>query len=113
MMATPRLLLSALLASAVAVNGAAVAQWKRPAPKIEGCASTRQIIEAEAFNRGLEYKDAHVFRGPDALFLSRWAGFAFPGVEPVVVVSYSDGSAAVISFVGAPECWRLQSVGRR
>lgn len=108
-----RLLLAGLLASALAVNGAAVAQWKRPAPKIEGCATTRQIIEAEAFNRGLEYKDAYVFRGPDALFLSRWAGMSFPGVEPVVLVSYSNGSLAIISFVGAPECWRLEILERR
>ena len=108
-----RLLLSALLASAVVVNSAAIAQWKRPAPKLEGCATPRQVIESEAFNRGLEYKDAHIFRGPEAFFLSRWVGMAFPGVEPVVVVSYSNGDAAIISFTGAPECWRLQVFERQ
>lgn len=108
-----RILLAALLASAAAVNGAAVAQWKRPAPRIEGCASPKQVIAAEIHNRGNEFKDARTFTGDDALFLSRWVGMAFPGVDPVVVVSYSDGSAALISFVGAPECWRLQIMERR
>ncbi len=108
-----RLLLSALLVSAVAVNGAAFAQWKRPAPRIEGCATPKQVIAAEIHNRGHEFKDARTFQGEEALFLSRWVGMAFPGVEPVVVVSYSNGDAAIISFTGAPECWRLEILERR
>lgn len=109
-----RLLLSALLVSAVAVNGHAFAQWKRPAPRTEGCWTAKQVIEAEIYNRGREFKDARVVGArEDALFLSRWAGMSFPGVEPVVLVSYSDGSLAVISFVGSPECWRLEILERR
>lgn len=107
-----RILLSGFLASVIAVNGAAIAQYRK-APKLEGCATASQIIAAEAYNRGREYKDAFEFKGEGALFLSRWVGMAFPGVEPVVVVSYSDGSAALLSFVGAPECWRMQVMERR
>jgi len=106
-------LIVTLLAVAVFANGTAAAQWKRPAPKIEGCATVKEIVTAEAFNRGHAYKDAHEFHGTDAMFLSRWVGMAFPGVSSVVVVSYSDGSAAVLSFVGAPECWRMQIMERR
>lgn len=108
-----RLLLSAILVSATIVNGASVAQWKRPAPRTEGCWTVKQTIEAEIYRAGHEFKDAHPFYGPDALFLSRSIGMSFPGVEPVVVVSYSDGSAAILSFVGAPECWRRQIMERR
>lgn len=79
----------------------------------ETCQTAREIIAAEAYNRGHEFKDARIFGAGDAVFLSRWAGMAFPGVEPVVIVSYSDGSVGIISFVGLPECWRVQVLERR
>lgn len=106
-------LIAAALASAIAVNTAAIAQWRRAVEKIEGCATARQIIEAEAFRAGVSYKDSHVFRGPDAMFLSRAIGMAFPGSSTVVMISYSSGDAAILSQVPAPECWRREEFGRR
>jgi hypothetical protein len=108
----PYSLLTLFLLAAIGLNTSAIAQFKKQ-PKIEGCATPQQIIMAEAFNRGNEFKDAFVFKGDSAKFLSRWAGAFFPGTEPVVMVNYNDGSASVISFVGAPECWRDQAMERR
>lgn len=109
-----RILICALLASATAVNSAAIAQWKRPRPpQIEGCATSRQIIEAEAARFGNHYTDAHIFHGTDAVFLSSRLGLAYPGVSTVVVVAYSDGSAGIFSSVAAPECWRAEFLERR
>lgn len=90
-----------------------LAQVRSRLPKIEGCATPRHIILTEAYNRGNEYKDAFVFLDEGAQFLSRWAGLSFPGVGTTVVVTYSDGSASINSFVGHPECWRQQVMERR
>lgn len=109
----PVFLVSAALLSGIVANTAAIAQWRRSVEKIEGCAEPRQIIEAEAFRAGVSYKDSHVFRGPDAMFLSRAIGMAFPGSSTVVMVSYSSGDAAILSQVPAPECWRREDLGRR
>ena len=109
----PVFLVSAALLSGIVANTAAIAQWRRSVEKIEGCATARQSIEAEAFRAGVSYKDSHVFRGPDAMFLSRAIGMAFPGSSTVVMVSYSSGDAAILSQVPAPECWRREDFGRR
>lgn len=96
-------LLSALLVSAVAVTGAAA----------QSCPSVGELIAAERFNRGPEYREAFFFTGAAARWLSREAGMAFPGTDQVLGISYSDGSLGLFSYVGWPECWRLQVMERR
>jgi len=106
-----RLLLSALLASALAVNGAAVAQYVKP--KLGQCSAAGQMVAAEALNRGSDLHSSRIFFDADAKWLSREIGMALPGSSWVVLFSYSNGSLGVLSFVGLPECWRLQILERR
>ena len=104
-------ILAALLGAAVIAAVSAVA-WTR-APKLKPCPTVAELIEAERFNRGPEFWGSYFFTGPQAHWLSRALGMAHPGVGRVLVIGYSDGSAGIFSYVGPPECWRLQILERR
>lgn len=101
----------AIVALICVAASASYAQSKRP--HIVGCANVNEIVAAEAFNRGNQYKDARVFISTDALFLSRSAGHPYPGTATVIVISYVDGSIAILSYVDLPECWKMQVLERR